>query len=52
MSGSSHRFTIMAARGGRKLQYVCSCGARGWETNSYSSAQQMGNQHVARRKAR
>jgi hypothetical protein len=49
MFGNSHHFTVMPARGGRKYQFVCSCGARGWESNSYTGAQQMGNQHVARK---
>ncbi|MGW1157639.1 hypothetical protein ACWD48_05220 [Streptomyces sp. NPDC002519] len=48
----SHRVSVWPARGGRKYQYRCSCGARGWETETYTSAQQMGQQHVARAKAR
>lgn len=41
----SHRTHVVPARGGRKYQYVCTCGARGWETESSYRAQQMGQQH-------
>ncbi|MET9385355.1 hypothetical protein ABZY09_30855 [Streptomyces sp. NPDC002928] len=50
MFGKSHHITVMPARGGRKVQYVCSCGARGWETDSRSHARQMGNDHIAKAK--
>lgn len=44
-----HHTSVQPARGGRKYQYVCSCGARGWETETYSRAQQMGNDHKAKK---
>ncbi|MFF3515462.1 hypothetical protein [Streptomyces sp. NPDC002573] len=47
MSGKSHRVSVVPARGGRKYEYRCSCGARGWEAATYSSAQQQGEQHKA-----
>ncbi|MFF3911556.1 hypothetical protein ACFYZJ_37770 [Streptomyces sp. NPDC001848] len=46
MTGA-HRISVQPCRNGRKYQYVCSCGARGWETESYGRAQQMGAQHAA-----
>ncbi|MEU6669491.1 hypothetical protein [Streptomyces sp. NPDC046727] len=52
MFGTRHTFFIWPARGGRKVQYRCSCGAQGWETSSSQRAQQMGNEHVAKAKAR
>jgi hypothetical protein len=45
MFGSSHTTSVRPARGGRKYQYVCSCGATGYETASLHTAQQMGAQH-------
>ena len=47
---SRHHISVVPARGGRKYQYRCSCGAKGWETDSSTRAQQMGNEHA--RKAR
>jgi hypothetical protein len=48
MFGSGHNVTVMPARGGRKYQYRCSCGATGYEVNSSSQAQQMGREHAAK----
>ncbi|MGW0886300.1 hypothetical protein [Streptomyces sp. NPDC002671] len=42
----------MPARGGRKYQYRCTCGAQGWETESAFRARQMGQQHISKAKAR
>ena len=47
MFGSAHHVSVWPARGGRKYQYRCSCGARGYETDSSYRAQQMGNEHKA-----
>ncbi|WP_158102065.1 hypothetical protein [Streptomyces glaucescens] len=44
----THRIDIRPARGGRKYQYVCTCGATGWETDSSTRARQMGEQHQAK----
>ncbi|MCX5049347.1 MULTISPECIES: hypothetical protein [unclassified Streptomyces] len=52
MFGTRHQFSVWPARGGRKVQYRCSCGATGYETVSDARARQMGNEHVARAKAR
>ncbi|MFJ3822900.1 hypothetical protein [Streptomyces nodosus] len=52
MFGSRHSIVVMPARGGRKVQYVCTCGARGWETSSSSRAKQMGKEHVAKANGR
>lgn len=44
---STHSISVVPARGGRKYQYRCSCGAKGWETDSSTRAQQMGDKHAA-----
>jgi hypothetical protein len=43
-----HRVSVRPARGGRKYQYVCTCGATGYETDSHTRAQQMGQQHKSK----
>jgi hypothetical protein len=43
----SHHIDVKPARGGRKYVYVCSCGARGYETDSSTRAKQMGREHQA-----
>jgi hypothetical protein len=48
MWGSGHSINVMPARGGRKYQYRCNCGATGYEVNSSSQARQMGREHVAK----
>lgn len=48
----THHTSVQPARGGRKYQYVCSCGARGWETDSSYRAQQMGQEHKAKKSGR
>jgi hypothetical protein len=50
MFGNNHHIAVRPARGGRKFEYVCTCGARGWETESITRARQMGREHVARAK--
>ncbi|WP_019073261.1 hypothetical protein [Streptomyces hokutonensis] len=45
MPVTKHSVSVWPARGGRKYQYRCSCGARGYETDSSSRAQQMGDDH-------
>lgn len=47
MFGSSHHIDVRPARGGRKYVYECSCGARGWETDSAHRSHQLGDQHKA-----
>ncbi|MFD8392692.1 hypothetical protein ACFV2N_26695 [Streptomyces sp. NPDC059680] len=46
MFGTRHSISVVLAHGGRKYQYECTCGARGWTTNSSSRAQQMGEAHL------
>ncbi|MFD5572252.1 hypothetical protein [Streptomyces cadmiisoli] len=43
-----HFITVKPARGGRKYVYECSCGARGWETDSSYASEQMGRDHAAK----
>lgn len=48
MFGMRHSVSVWPARGGRKYQYRCSCGATGWETNTRARAREMGEQHKAK----
>ncbi|MEU6365740.1 hypothetical protein ABZ876_08285 [Streptomyces sp. NPDC046931] len=48
MFGKSHHVTVMPARGGRKYQWVCRCGAKGWEVDSSYEAQRQGEEHKAK----
>lgn len=52
MFGSRHHISVWPARGGRKVQFRCSCGATGWETDSSARARQMGNDHIAKANAK
>ncbi|SED56777.1 hypothetical protein SAMN05216489_03799 [Streptomyces sp. 3213] len=52
MSSNGHHVFVGTARGSSKYQFVCSCGARGWQSNSYTSAQQMGKEHIRKRQAK
>ncbi|MFF8100139.1 hypothetical protein ACF07S_10245 [Streptomyces sp. NPDC016640] len=44
MFGTRHRTRVKPAHAGR-YQFVCSCGARGYETDSSTRADQMGREH-------
>jgi hypothetical protein len=46
--GNSHHISVRLAQGGRKYEYVCSCGATGWQTESAHRAEQMGREHKAK----
>jgi hypothetical protein len=45
----SHRISVIPARGGRKFQYRCTCGARGFECDSEYRAEQMGRDHISKK---
>lgn len=40
-----HHITVKPAPGGRKYIYECTCGARGWQTDSSTRSHQLGKQH-------
>ncbi|GAQ58755.1 hypothetical protein [Streptomyces acidiscabies] len=42
-----HKIHISPAARDTRVQYVCTCGARGWTTPSTSEARRMGQKHVA-----
>ncbi|GAA3036996.1 hypothetical protein [Streptomyces glomeratus] len=46
---SSHQVTVMSCRGGRKYEYRCSCGAKGWQVDSSYQAQRQGEDHKAKK---
>lgn len=45
--GSKHSVSVWPTQGGRKYQYRCTCGARGWSQSSNAAAQRAGERHVA-----
>ena len=47
MSGS-HHVSVHPVRGGRKYEYRCRCGAKGWQVDSSYEAQQQGEDHKAK----
>ena len=43
----SHHTTVHPVRGGRRYEYRCACGAKGWQVETYTQAQQQGREHEA-----
>ncbi|MGV9242184.1 hypothetical protein [Streptomyces sp. NPDC003710] len=45
----SHHTTVHPVRGGRRYEYRCSCGVKGWQVETSTQAQQQGQEHKAKK---